>query len=176
MRTEVRRLAESNEADFAQVMRLGSEDSERCLCTAHYVKDWQTPGVAEACRKRSFEEGKSDGYLLYRDGKPIGWCQAAPAKEFLRFGWNLDPEAWAVTCLVIVPEAKGKGLSHVLMRGVLDDLRSRGVKGVEGWAHRYSEKQDGFFELPEEVCRKAGMTLVRDHPEYPTYSIRFAAQ
>ena len=80
---------------------------------------------------------------------------------------------WAISCLVLVPEAKGQGLSHALLRLVLEELRGRGVRRVQAFACRYRPDEDttAFVEFPEGLCRKAGMTLEQDHSMRPLYGL-----
>jgi hypothetical protein len=54
---------------------------------------------------------------------------------------------------------------------VLAELKRRGVPRVQVFACRYGPDEDtsGFVELPESLCRKAGMSLEHDHPMRPIY-------
>ena len=169
-------LDTSRARDFRAVMQANAE-AARCLCTAVYVEYRKDKGLATACRERMLGEGRSDGFLLYRDGAPIGWCQAAPRDglPLLVRGRGLapDPALWAISCMVLVPEAKGQGLSREFLRMVLEELARRGVPRVQVFAYRYAPDEDTstFVELPETLCRKAGMTLEHDHPMQPIYGI-----
>jgi hypothetical protein len=84
-----------------------------------------------------------------------------------------DPAIWAISCMVLVPEARGKGLSREFLQLVLDELRRRGATRVQVFACRYGPDEDTstFVELPESLCSKAGMTLEHDHPMRPVYGL-----
>jgi GNAT superfamily N-acetyltransferase len=161
--------------DFRAVMQANAE-AAKCLCTSAYVEYRKDPSLAPTCRDRLFAEGRSDGFLLYRDGAPVGWCQAAPRDglPLLVRGRGLapDPAAWAISCMVLVAGAKGQGLAHEFLRMVLAELRRRGVSRIQVFAYRYRPDEDTstFVELPESLCRKAGLTLEHDHPMCPIYS------
>jgi GNAT superfamily N-acetyltransferase len=167
-------------ADLRSVLERASPEARACLCTAAFVESWRDASLAGPCRERLLEEGPPDGFLLYRDGAPIGWCQAAPrdALPLLVRGRGLapDPDVWAISCLALVPEARGRRLSHDLLRLVLDELRRRGVRRVHAFACRYGEDEDTstFVEFPESLCRRAGMTLEHDHPMRPIYGLTLA--
>lgn len=173
----LRTLDASKAADFRSVMERASTEARKCHCTAAYVENWKDPALAAPCRDRMFAEGKSDGFLLYQNGKAVGWCQAAPRESLLLLvrGRNLPPDraVWALSCLVLVPEAKGLGLSHEFLRLVLAELRRRGVPRVQAFACRYGAEEDTstFVEFPESLCRGAGMTLEQDHPMRPIYGL-----
>jgi GNAT superfamily N-acetyltransferase len=79
--------------------------------------------------------------------------------------------------MVLAPEARGKGLAHTLFREVLDDLRRRGVAYVVAFGHRLGPTYSSpLAELPESVCRKAGMSIERDDPECPRYGMALGSQ
>jgi GNAT superfamily N-acetyltransferase len=161
-------------------MERANPEAAKCLCTAAYVEAWNDPSLARPCRDRMLAEGRSDGFLLYRDGAAVGWCQAARRDDLplLVRGRGLppDPDVWAISCLVLVPEAKGLGLSHEWIRLVLEALRERGVRRVQAFACRYRPGEDTttFVEFPESLCGKAGMALEQDHPMRPIYGLGLA--
>jgi len=176
MTLALHRLDADRAADFETVLRRAGGEAGRCLCTAGYIGCAESPEPARELRARMFREGRSDGFLLYRDGAPVGWCQATrrDALAFLCRGLALppDPDAWAVTCLVLVPEARGAGLAHRLLQLVLERLRADGARTVQAIACRYAPDEDTSdgVEFPESLCRRAGLTLVRDHPMRPVYA------
>jgi len=176
----LRPLDSSLGADFRSVVGRASPDAGRCLCTAAYVESWKDEALASPCRERILASGRSDGFLLYRGAEAIGWCQAARRDDLplVVRGRNLaaDPDVWAISCLVLVPEARGQGSCHTFIRLVLDELRGRGVRKVQAFACRYGPDEDtsAFIEFPESVCRKAGMALEQDHPMRPIYGLAFS--
>jgi GNAT superfamily N-acetyltransferase len=138
-----------------------------------HVESWKDPSLARPCRDGILD----DGFLLYRDGSPVGWCQAAP-RDRLPLVWRgrgLAPDAtvWAISCMVLAPEAKGQGIAHRFLKLVLDELRRRDVRRVQAFACRYGPGEDTstFVEFPESLCRKAGMALEQDHPMRPVYGL-----
>jgi GNAT superfamily N-acetyltransferase len=170
-------LDPSRRADFLAVLRAGRSDSSQCFCTAYHTRDWDKPGAGLACRERLFAEGRSDGFLLYEDGRPVGWCQVGPWASFGTIA-SKPPAvegAWAVTCMVVVPEARRRGLGHRLLAHALEECRRRGAPAAIAMGHRLGPTYSSPLpELPESVCVKAGMALLRDDPGCPTYVLRFS--
>lgn len=163
-------LTPSLRADFGKLLREGSAESARCLCTAYHGGGEEGAG----CRARLFASGVSDGYLLYRDGAPAGWCQCAAWESLPLLAKRPPPAdgAFAIPCMVILPKERGKGLAHALLREVLADLRRRGVAYAVAFGHRLGPTYGSPLpELPESVCVKAGMALLRDDPECPLYGV-----
>ena len=163
-------LDETKAADFHAV--LGSRAcSGACLCTAHYHRDWETRGREH--RGAMFTRGEHDGFLLYVDDRPAGWCQCAPLE---RFRWGRDVEAPAgtvgVSCIVLRPELTGRGLCVAFLRGVLDSLRDAGSPAVVAMGHRPEayDDPDAFLELPAYVCERVGLRLLRDDPVCPLFT------
>ncbi len=166
-------LDSSRRDDFFAVLERSGDEPRTCLCTAFYGVDLAQSGRARACRDSRIA-GQSDGYLLYVDRRPVGWVQCGPLAMFDAVAQTpAEPGAWAITCLVLAPEARGQGLAHVLFTDVLAALRARGVPYVIAFGHRLGPTYSSpLAELPESVCVKAGMVLVRDHPECPRYGLR----
>lgn len=171
MELTLRRLGAALSADFLAIMRQSSEESAQCLCTAYHGA---APADAPACRERLLAHAP-DGYLLYLDARPVAWCQCAPWDSFAVFSRQPRPGSWIITCVVIPPDARGQGLCHALLRLVLEDLKSRGVRHVLACAHRLGPNYSSPLpELPESACVKAGMTLEHDDAECPRYEIKLA--
>jgi len=178
MPLELRPYGVDTARDFEEVVRRAGEEASKCLCTAAYVPYWKDPSLARPCRERILAESRTDGYVAYADGAPVGWCQVAPLDSLPYYrerGREADagPHVHAVTCLLVVPETRGRGLAHEILALVLDELRARGVRRVQAFPCRYGPDEDvsGGVELPESVCLRAGMTLLADHAMRPLYGM-----
>lgn len=165
-------------ADFHHVMELTSHDSHACMCTAHYTSERDTTG--RAYRARMFERHAGDGYLFYEGNAPVGWCQCAPVSNGLRVpgGPGGEADGWAITCILLVPEARGRGLCDEVLRWVRADMPLRGCRRVCGVGHRAPADGEGaeFAELPAAACERAGLRLIREDPERPLYERLFSDQ
>ncbi len=164
MNVEVRRLEVALEADFWRLMK--SEPFGWCYCSAWTVPSWDGWGdrTAEenmAVRERIFREGGHDGYLLFVDGSVAGWCQCRPRAGMAKLERQLvregAPPAHAISCLMIRPEHRGRGLAHRFLGGILDDLRARGVRRVEAYPKpgRHEDVNE-VWTGPEPLFAKAG--------------------
>lgn len=176
MALDLRPLSPGTREAFLSVLARGSEDAARCLCTAYHGADLAEPGPPRACRDRLLREGVSDGVLLCEDEAPLAWCQFGPLDSFAAIARRppVTDGTWAVTCMVVVPEARGRGLAHALLEAVLAEVRTRGARRVLAFAHRLGPGYSSPLpELPESVCIAAGMTLHKDHAECPVYRIDF---
>jgi hypothetical protein len=88
-----------------------------------------------SCRKCP---GEYQGYLIYREEIPAGWCRVGPRRTWPKLckSFDLDPqeEVYSFTCFGIRGELQGKGLVHTLVESAPGDLARRGVRFVEACA------------------------------------------
>lgn len=139
MELAVRRFAPDTRQDFLEFhARVGGE----CFCTAWWVPTWAEWGERSAqdnqqLREELLARGEYDGYLLYADGRAVGWCQVGRRDRLPKlvgqFALAADDSMWAITCFQIDPEMREQGLAGRLLAGVLDDLRQRGATSVQAY-------------------------------------------
>jgi len=182
---EVRPLDASRRADF---FRLHSDANGCgwCFCTAWWVPGWDGWGDRTAEQNRIVREslldrGEYDGYLLYVDAEPVGWCQAGPRDRLKKLVQQMNlaarPDTWAITCFQIVPKARRQGFAARLLAEVLRDLCRRGVQRVEVFPRRGdSLGVDDLWTGPEPMFRSAGFDVIRDDPKRPVLAIDLTLQ
>lgn len=152
-----------------------------CFCTGWWVPTWAGWGDRSAednraLREALFARGEYDGYLLYVDGTPAGWCQVGPrdrlAKLATQFALEPDPTTWAITCFLIQPDQRGQGLAAYLLGEVLADLRARGVARLEAFPKRGADLDAlDMWNGPEAMFLRAGFTVVQDDPVRPMLAL-----
>jgi GNAT superfamily N-acetyltransferase len=176
MSLDVVPVSPANRADFHRVHH-DDHDCGWCSCVAWWVPTWdgwgdRTAEENRALRESLFDRGEYDGYLLYADGEPIGWCQVGPRdrleKLVAQFGLPADPAVWAITCFQIVPAHRGRGRAAALLDGVLLDLQRRGIAAVQAYP-RSGERLDpeDAWTGPESLFTSRGFRVVRAHDSYP---------
>ncbi len=158
-------------ADFYQVHSAANQ-AGWCFCAAWWVPTWEGWGDRTAAENRSarqaqFDLGEFDGYLLYVDGAPAGWCQCGPRdrlpKLVSQFNLPPDPHVWAVTCFLVTPAYRGQGLARQLLEAVLQELKSCGVQRVQGFStpRRRAFSQRGLDRAGEAVSTSRLLHRVR---------------
>lgn len=144
MKIEVLPFAPERRADFYAV-HSDAHGCGWCNCVAWWTPTWEGWADRSAADNRALRESllaqdQYDGYLLYVDDAPAGWCQTGPRDRLTKLAAAHDlarnPAAWAVSCLLIAPAWRGRGLARALLTGVIDDLRGRGVQRVEAFPRR----------------------------------------
>jgi len=136
---EVRQLDATRERDFWAVHST-EHDCGWCACAAWWVPTWEGFGARKAEENRGlraelFRRGEFDGYIAYAGGEPVGWCQVGPrdrlAKLVKQYALAPDPAGFAITCFLVLPSHRRRGVARELLARVLDDLRFRGILRVE---------------------------------------------
>ena len=180
MKFSVKRLERERQDDF---FRVHNSDNEMgwCFCTAWWVPTWEdwsnrTAEQNHELRESLFREGTCDGYLLYADDKPVGWCQCCQRDLLpkIRQTYNLVPDhqVWAVSCFYIHPRWREIGLAHFFLAEILKDLSLSGITTLQAFPHcgRNLEAHD-ICTGPESVFVKSGFRIVQEDPVHPVYEL-----
>lgn len=178
LQLKLSRFSESNRKDFDQVICTDAH-AGTCHCVAWWVDNWdnwseRTSEQNKALRDELCTRGEYDGYLLYVDRRVAGWMQAGPRDRLAKLvkQYELEPEegTWAVTCFVLDPKHRGKGLSTYMLHQALADMRNRGVKAVEAFPNTKAKADDELWTGPESVFQAAGFELSQKDPG-PVYRL-----
>jgi len=74
------------------------------------------------------------GYLAYRNGKVVGWCNAAPRAMMDAFAEEPDPDAsqiGQITCFVVAREHRRTGVAKALLAAACAGLTAQGLSIAE---------------------------------------------
>lgn len=111
-----------------------------CYCqflyVDHNVVKWPERTAEEnrgaACRRIC--DSTMQGYLAYRDGKVVGWCNAAPRVMMDAFADEPDPDAvrlGEITCFVVAKEHRRTGVATALLDAACAGLKAQGLTIAE---------------------------------------------
>jgi len=138
-----------------------------CYCQFSYVDhstvEWKSRKLEEnrhaACQ--GINASTMKGYLAYRDGKPVGWCNAAPRTMLAAFNDELDPDAASIgqiTCFIVAKNHRGSGVAKALLRAACEGFRSQNLRIVEATAHPSAETDAQNHCGPLSMYLAAGFT------------------
>jgi GNAT superfamily N-acetyltransferase len=176
----IKQLSNTVKEDFYRIHRAG-EYTDFCLCGYWWVpssEGWSERTEKEAIAQREdlFTREISDGYLLYRDEEPVGWCQVYQ-RDLLpnlvnTFTFTPDVEVWCVGCFMIVPQARGMGLARRFFSMILVDLQDRGIKKVQA----YPKLQSGLsanevWTGPASLYQKAGFKMISEQADRAVFEL-----
>jgi ribosomal protein S18 acetylase RimI-like enzyme len=111
-----------------------------CYCQFLYVDHAKVEWM-----KRSGEENRQaachrigaatmQGYLAYRNGTVVGWCNAAPRAMMDAFADEPDPQAsqlGQITCFVVAREHRRTGVATALLDAACAGLKAQGLRIAE---------------------------------------------
>ncbi len=117
--------------------------------------------------------GGMRGYLAYREGAVVGWCNANDKSAYRRIVEHADllgegdPERIkAVTCFTIAPAMRGQGIATALLERVCADARAEGYACVEAYpancGHEGSCDVFANYHGHLRMYEKAGFAPVRE--------------
>jgi GNAT superfamily N-acetyltransferase len=89
--------------------------------------------------RKIVSQGSPPGILAYAADRAVGWCSVAPRESYpsVMRSRVLKPAdaqpAWAVTCLFVARDWRGRRMSEALVRASVDYVRERGGRLVEAY-------------------------------------------
>ena len=117
-----------------------------CYCTEPHLLDPNAPEDTEGRTWQSnrermagfLKDGTSFGYLAYVDGRVGGWVNASKRSGYALFregpgATPADGDVVGISCFVIAPPYRRRGLPRQLLDRVLADAPGRGVAWVEAY-------------------------------------------
>ncbi|RQO54748.1 hypothetical protein DBR47_22020 [Paucibacter sp. KBW04] len=141
---EIQALKPERQADFLAFFEGPAfADNPRwksCFCQFLYVDHRQVQWMArtaEQNRSAACERigcGRMRGYLAYREGQVVGWCNAAPRLMMDAFADEPDPQAdrlGQITCFVVAPAHRRSGVASALLAAACDGLKAQGLSWAE---------------------------------------------
>jgi GNAT superfamily N-acetyltransferase len=159
--------------------RLHSEENGCgwCFCAAWWVPTWEgwSDRIVEEnreLRNELLEQGHYDGYLLYSEDQPIGWCQVGKTgrleKLVEQFSLFEVKEAWAISCFLIAPQFRGQGMASFMLKEIIEDLQGRGAESVLA----FPKAETGLDQLdmwngPLAMYLEAGFSIWKEDPIRP---------
>ena len=150
---------------------------DRGACGGCWCMTWRLPhAVYErnkgGANKRAFKKivmsGDVPGLLAYANDQPVGWCSVAPRAvfSFLERSRILKPvddkPVWSVSCLFVLRQYRGQGISVRLLKAAIDHARRQGAPAIEGYPHDPDAKMPDAFAWTgvASAFRRAGFTEV----------------
>lgn len=143
-RVEVEPLSPDRLADFLSFFE-GEAFSDNpkwssCYCQCFYEDHSRVhwPGRTAVENReiatRRIAGGQMQGLLAYRDGRVVGWCNAAP--RALLHSLDAEPvpqpeRVGTILCFLVAPSARNKGVATALLDAACDHLRRQGLQSVE---------------------------------------------
>jgi ribosomal protein S18 acetylase RimI-like enzyme len=141
-----------------------------CYCQFAYVDhskvEWKARKLEQnrkaACQR--LRDKAMQGYLAYRQGKPVGWCNAAPRTLLDSFADEPDPDAsriGQITCFVVAKEHRRSGVAKALLQAACEGLRAQKLAIAEATANPGASSDAENHYGPLAMFLEAGFTVHR---------------
>jgi len=139
-----------------------------CYCQFSYVDhtkvEWKTRTLEQnrLAATQRIQRCTMKGHLAYRDGQPIGWCNAAPRTMLDAFLDEPDPDAnriGQITCFIVAKEHRGTGVAKALLQAACEGLRAQGLTIAEATANTHATTEAEHHYGPLSMYLAAGFTV-----------------
>lgn len=145
-------------------------DWSTCYCffsqALHHCEKWSERTGAEnrASTLEAITNGTMRGWLAYNGEEVIGWCNANRHERYttLEGYGEAAPETGAITCFLVAPEHRGRGVARMLLDAAVEGFRSEGLQAVEGYPRIVAEGAGMNYHGPMALYLEAGFTPVRE--------------
>ena len=108
----------------------------QCFYEDHTKITWSTRTAIEnrSLAVERIDNSQMQGLLAYKDGKVVGWCNAA-ARTLLH-ALDAEPivdaeQTGTILCFLVAPGMRGQGVATQLLDAACQHLRSQGLLWVE---------------------------------------------
>jgi GNAT superfamily N-acetyltransferase len=142
-------------------------DWSDCYCQFFHIDDdavWQAR-TGEQNRTAAIDmisARRMHGYLAYLDGRPVGWCHAAPRSQLPRIAG--DPELaqgdgaaiGSIVCFLISATARRQGVATALLDAACAGFRHLGFAVAEAYPSTVASGDAANYHGPLELYLRAG--------------------
>lgn len=165
---------------FDNIAFVDNREWEGCYCVFYHhagdVKDWMARSKNDNREMAigMIRENRLKGFLAYRDGRPVAWCNANDKRAF-SFDKNLsrvygasDADVVSVVCFLVSHTWRRSGISTMLLKQVMDHCRQSGKRCIEAYPFKNAGSDSEHYHGPLNLYLKNGFYI---DAEYDTYYI-----
>ena len=156
---------------FDHVGFADNPDWADCYCSLYHFPN-KGKDESRLLASRHIEEARIHGFLAYDEGKPVGWCNAAPRTSYPVLHWLLGPgpDLWervgSIVCFVVASSHRGKGVASRLLDAACRKFSQEGLEFAEAYPVKKPTSAAYNFPGPLSMYLKAGFTTHRDADWY----------
>ncbi|PHN00565.1 GNAT family N-acetyltransferase [Flavilitoribacter nigricans] len=178
MEIEIKPLTSDLKEDYLSLFdnMIHKENPEWSKC---YCNDYHFLGDVETCTRemsrsliiKRIDEEELQGYLVFENSKPIGWCNANDRSNYQRLLRDYDlidnplDKVCSVVCFLIHPDHRRKGISQKVLEKIIADYSNTDYDYIESYP-RKGEANASNFKGPMELYKKYDFNKHKEHDEY----------
>lgn len=174
----IRRLSPELKDDFLQYFEgaafADNPKWKSCYCQFLYVDHGQVnwgARTAEENRAAACDRiacSRMQGLLAYRDGRVVGWCNAAPTVLLDSFADEPIPDAAQVgqiTCFVVARDHRRTGVARALLEAACTMLRDQGLRVAQANPSRSARSDAENHFGPLSLYLASGFSIVEERAD-----------
>ncbi|MGI0129116.1 MAG: GNAT family N-acetyltransferase, partial [Thermoplasmata archaeon] len=137
-------------SDFKRLFRKYDGVQAGCWCM-FYHRDGPIHAKSETARgeqnrldhRNLVRAGRGQGFVVYRDGEPVGWCQycrrdelprVEPGRKYRALAPSLaNRPRWRITCFFVDRPARRQGVARTALHSALERIARTGGGIVEAY-------------------------------------------
>jgi GNAT superfamily N-acetyltransferase len=146
----------------------------QCMHVDHSKVNWKNRTAHEnraaACER--IGNGRMQGLLAYRNGTPVGWCNAAPRRMLDAFADEPDPDAaqlGQIVCFVVAKAHRRSGVATALLQAACAHLKAQGLSIAEAAPLKEPSNDAEAHEGPLSMYLAAGFEVHRTDEDGTVY-------
>jgi GNAT superfamily N-acetyltransferase len=146
----------------------------QCMYVDHSKVEWKSRTAHEnraaACER--IGGGRMQGLLAYRNGAPVGWCNAAPREMLDAFEDEPDPDAGQlgqITCFVVAKAHRRSGVATALLEAACAQLKAQGLSVAEASPQKEPSSDAQAHDGPLNMYLAAGFEVHRSDDDGTVY-------
>ena len=108
--------------------------------------------------------GRMQGWLAYREGRVVGWCNAAPRPLYEALADEPEPEAdriGTIACFVVAKAQRRSGVARALLNAACDGFRAQGLAVAEAMPYEVASGEAENHHGPLAMYLAAGFQIHR---------------
>ena len=145
-----------------------------CYCFYHHFggtdAEWDQRSGARNREEKSalIRSGQAQGLLAYVDGRPVGWCHAAPRLSLpaldrsLEFRVDDAERVGSIVCFVIAAPYRRQGVARRLLDAACKRLRRQGFEYAEAYPLKHPMSDARACQGPFAMYLAAGFSPYRE--------------
>jgi len=145
-----------------------------CYCMYYHFtgtfEEWDKRSASENRETMSslIKRGEAHGLLAYVNGRPVGWCHAAPRLTIPRLRLYrefevADPDrVGSVVCFVIAKPYRGRGIARSVLDAACEIFARQGLAFAEAYPRKNVESDADNFHGPLKMYLGAGFKVFRE--------------
>ena len=178
MDIEIRPLTKDLKDDYLSLFdnMIHKENPEwsKCYCNDyHFLGDFGTCSrdISRSLIINRINENELQGYLVFENDKPIGWCNANNRLNYQRLLRDYDlidnpnDKVCSVVCFLIHPDYRRQGISQKILEKIITDYSNTDYDYIESYPKK-GESSAGNFKGPLKLYKRNDFKIHKEYDEY----------